>query len=234
MSSDESLSGNPERQAAKSITSVFSPQSLVSLLLRPRAFFADGGVLRDRKGILIAAAMIGVTNTMDRIDQNLVKADLRHQDAANVDAFTSWVISSWLNYWGMALLLGMISAVITWYLRGWWYRKRLEWAGATDVVPEDARCISTLQDMVYVLPILAWTVAQTLIYSNYQQAWASTDAAGMLILVFLFWSCWTSYCAATTVYTLNKNKARFWFLILPGVFYFLIMGVYTTLYAMLT
>ena len=229
MSGDQSLSGNADLSTGR----VFSAQSLITLLLRPRAFFADRSVLRDRTGILIAAALVGVSNAMDRIDQNMVKADLRQSGGGGTDSFTTWIVSTWATYWGMMLVFGMFSAVLTWYLRGWWYRKRLEWSGAVDVAPEEARSIATLPNLVYVLPILAWSVLQTFIYRNYAEAWQATDAAGMLILVFLFWSCRTSYCAATTVFTLHTNKARFWFLILPAVFYLLAMGVFTTLYLML-
>lgn len=228
MSSDESLSGTVVPQRIR----VFSAHTLVALLLRPREYFGHGAVLSDRAGIIVAALLVGICNATERIDQNMVKADLRA--GAKTDSFTSWAVASWGSYWFTVLILGVISGTITWYLRGWWYRKRLEWSGAGDVAPDDARAIATLQNLVYVLPALAWTVAQTFSYQNYVEAWEASDAGGLVILIFLFWSCWTSYCAATTVYTLNQNKARLWFLILPTVFYFLVMGVYTTLYALLT
>lgn len=226
MSVDESLSGTLVAPTAR----IFTPHNLVALLLRPRDYFARGAVLGDHAGLLISALLVGIANASERIDQNLVKADFK----AKTDSFTSWAVSSWSAYWFTVLTLGVISGTITWYLRGWWYRKRLEWSGASDVAPEDARGIATLQNLVYVLPALAWTVWQTLVHPNYLAAWEASDIGGLVILVFLFWSCWTSYCAATTVYTLNQNKARLWFLILPAVFYFLVMGVYTTLYALLT
>jgi len=229
-SSDESLSG----AVILPVTRVFNPQSLVALLRRPRDYFANGSVLRDRAGIVIAAFLAGIANAIDRIDQNIVKADLRPHTGKGMDSFTSWAVSSWSSYWFTVLIVGAISGTITWYLRGWWYRKRLEWSGAAEVAPDDARSIATLQNLVCVLPALAWAVIQTFIYQNYVAAWEASNAGGMLILVFLYWSCWTSYCAATTVYALNRNKARLWFLILPAVFYFLIMGVYTTLFALLT
>lgn len=231
MSSDESLSG----ATIPPTVAVFHLRNLRSLLLRPREYFANRNILHDRLGILGAAFLVGVTNAMDRIDRNMVKTDLRPlSGGGGTDAFTAWAVSAWSHYWFIVLLGGLFSAVISWYVYGWWYRKRLEWSGAAEVHREDARRLNTLPELVYVLPIIALAVWHTFVYQNYAEAWAGSDVGGMLILVCLFWSCWTSYCAATTVYALNKRKARFWFLILPVVFYLLLMGAFGTLYAMLT
>ena len=134
MSVDESLSGTLVAPTAR----IFTPHNLVALLLRPRDYFARGAVLGDRAGLLISALLVGIANASERIDQNLVKADFK----AKTDSFTSWAVSSWSAYWFTVLTLGVISGTITWYLRGWWYRKRLEWSGASDVAPEEARGIA--------------------------------------------------------------------------------------------
>jgi hypothetical protein len=210
---------------------VFGPQRLVSLLLTPRVFFSHPDLMRDRLGIIIAAALVGITNAMGRLDQNLSKADIRQQQA--LDGFTRWATSSWLQYWVIVILTGLVSAVLSWYIGGWFYRKRLEWSGAGEVEPDDARSLSVLQDMVWVLPMVLMAVIQTLSYANYAEAWEATTTVSAMMMVFVFWSCWTSYCAATTVYTLKKTQARFWFLILPAIFYVVILGVFGMLYAML-
>ncbi|MRW82786.1 hypothetical protein GJ698_01600 [Pseudoduganella sp. FT26W] len=210
---------------------VFGPHRLVSLLLTPRAFFSHADLLRDRLGIIIAAALVGVSNAMGRLDQNLSKADLRQQQAA--DGFTSWATSSWPHYWIIVLLTGLVSAVFSWYIGGWFYRKRLEWSGAGQVEPDDARSLSVLQDMVWVLPMMLLALIQTFSYANYVEAWAASTSVSAAIMIFVFWSCWTSYCAATTVYSLKKTQARIWFLILPAIFYVIILGAFGALYAML-
>lgn len=227
MRSDESLSGAIPPPAVK----VFSARGLAALLLRPRDYFANPTVLQNRGGILLAALLVGITNAMDRIDRNLVKADLRTGGAPN--SFTAWAVSAWSHYWMVVLVAGVISAVLSWYVYGWWYRKRLEWCGAGPVEREDARRLNTLQELVYVLPLIGLALWQTVSYRNYADAWAGGDSGGLVIVLFLFWSCWTSYCGATTLYTLEKGKARLWFLILPALFYLLIMGVFGGMYAAL-
>ncbi|MYM71798.1 hypothetical protein GTP56_06245 [Duganella sp. FT134W] len=212
--------------------SVFGPHRLVSLLLTPRTYFAHPDLLRDRRGILIAAVLSGFAGAMDRIDQKLVRADLSNQGMGETSTMTSWVLQSWMNYWILVIGAGLIGSVFIWYIRGWWYRKRLEWSGAGDVAPDDARSVAVLQDLVYVLPTILLALIQTATYSNYAEAWEASDVTGMLVLIFVFWSCWTSYCAATTVFTVQKSKARFWFLILPLAFYVVILGVVTMLISM--
>jgi len=215
-----------------SMPSVFGPHRLVSLLLTPRAYFAHPDLLRDRRGILIAAVLSGFAGAMDRIDQKLVRADLSNQGMGEANHMTSWVLQSWMNYWILVVGAGLIGSVFIWYIRGWWYRKRLEWSGAGEVAPDDARSVAVLQDLVYVLPTILLALIQTATYSNYAAAWEASDVTGTLVLIFVFWSCWTSYCAATTVFTVQKSKARFWFLILPLAFYVVILGVVTMLISM--
>jgi hypothetical protein len=212
--------------------SVFGPHRLVSLLLTPRVYFAHPDLLSDRRGILIAAVLSGFAGTMDRIDQKLVRADLSNQGMGETNHMTSWVLQSWMNYWILVVGAGLIGSVFIWYIRGWWYRKRLEWSGAGDVAPDDARSVAVLQDLVYVLPTILLALIQTATYSNYAAAWEASEVTGSLVLIFVFWSCWTSYCAATTVFAVQKSKARFWFLILPVAFYVVILGVVTMLFSM--
>ena len=83
-------------------------------------------------------------------------------------------------------------------------------------------------ELVFALPVI-----QTFSYANYAEAWNANSTANMLLIVFVLWSCWTSYCAATTVFTLRKGSARFWFLILPLVFYVLALGVIGVIYSLI-
>ncbi|MTV36511.1 hypothetical protein [Duganella radicis] len=229
MSSDDSLRAIP---GAESSPSVFSPHRLVSLLLTPRAYFAQPDLLADQRGILLAAAIVGMADVMGRIDQNLLKADFRNAEAG-AEGLAGWIASSWMHYWIVVLVAGLFSAVISWYFRGWWYRKRLEWSGVAEVAPERARAVSTLQGLVYVLPLMVWTLVDSFSYDNYIEAWQSTNINGIVLLMFLLWSCWTSYCAATTAFAANKNPARIWFLILPLLFYLILMGGIAIIWATL-
>lgn len=210
-------------KTAPRLGSALTPARMLELLLTPRAYFANRDFLRDERSLAIAAFLGGISAAVDRIDQQLFKAN-RGQSNALLD----WALESWLQFWVMVFISGTISAVLLWRLGGWWYKKRLHWSGATEVTAtaHDARRVNAMQKLVFVAPSVALTLVQTAIYQNYREAWHGETTSSMLILALLFWSCWTSYCAATTVFPVQKNKARIWFLILPIVFYLMTVGVY--------
>jgi hypothetical protein len=212
--------------------SSLAPGRLIELLLTPRSYFANRAFLQDQRAAMIAAYVAGVSGAMDRIDQKMVRLDLRGQ-AGNGDTFISWVAESWLHYWILVLGIGLISAVFIWHLGGWWFKKRVQWSGAADATPHDARRVNILQQLVFTGPAVILGIVQTALYQNYSDAWNSDSITGMLIVAMLLWSCWTAYCGVTTVFPVQKGKARLWFLILPAIFYLMMLGVFTALYAML-
>jgi hypothetical protein len=212
--------------------SSLAPARLLELLLTPRTYFANRGFLQDQRAVMIAAYVAGVSGAIDRIDQKMVRLDLRGQ-TGSADAFISWIAESWLHYWTLALGAGLISAAFIWHLGGWWFKKRVHWSGAADATPHDARRVNILQQLVFTGPAVALGVAQTVLYQNYGEAWNSDSLTGMLVVAMLLWSCWTAYCGVTTVFPVKKSKARIWFLILPVIFYLMVLGVFTALYAML-
>jgi hypothetical protein len=212
--------------------SSLAPARLLELLLTPRTYFANRAFLRDQRAVMIAAYVAGVSGAMDRIDQKMVRLDLRGQ-AGNADAFLGWVAESWLHYWTLALGVGLVSGAFIWHLGGWWFKKRVQWSGAADATPHDARRVNILQQLVFTGPSVVLGVAQTVAYQNYGQAWESDRVTGMLIVAMLLWSCWTAYCGVTAVFPVQKSKARIWFLILPAICYLMMLGIFGTLYAML-
>jgi hypothetical protein len=93
-----------------------------------------------------------------------------------------------------------------------------------------ARRVYTFQGIVLAGPSVLQVIIQTIIYSNYQEAWDASELWSSLLFVFVFWSCWTSYVAATTAFQLTKFRARIWFLVLPVLLYVFIFGVFGTIY----
>jgi len=68
-------------------------------------------------------------------------------------------------------------------------------------------------------------VIQTLVYSNYGEAWAADEMWSSIVLVFIFWSCVTSYKGAKAAFAVTGWKARLWFLIIPVAVYVVALGV---------
>ena len=56
------------------------------------------------------------------------------------------------------------------------------------------------------------------------ESYAKDTFLGIAVLLFVFLSLITSYIGARTVFVLSKLKARLWLIILPAIFYLLLMG----------
>ena len=212
---------------------VRSPLSLlavIDLFFRPRRFFTDAALLTKTPEVLLVAWISGISYVLGKIDSRLMQSELGSSPSIVRAQLTEWLTSSWIQYWSFALAFGVLNAWIFWYLAGWWYRKRLEWSGAANPTPQLVRPLYMYQDLVMSAPIVLITVAETIVYSNYAEAWAAESWWTIFAIVFVFWSCATSYKAATTAFTLSRCKARLWFLFLPIAVYLVVVGAVGTLY----
>jgi hypothetical protein len=173
---------------------------------------------------------MGIAGAMNRIDEKIIQAELGHA-SSGWESTASWLLSSWFNYWLIVVAAGLIGAVFLWYLGGWWYKKRLQWSGATEPSSLLVRRVYTMQELVLAGPTVLLALVQTALFSNYREAWRADELWNSSILVFVFWSCWTSYVAVTTAFQVSKPKARIWFLVLPVLLYVFALGVVGTLYS---
>ncbi|HLL12113.1 MAG TPA: hypothetical protein VK570_13715 [Rubrivivax sp.] len=197
-------------------TSPWLPRRLLKLLTAPRDFFADTASLGHRPSLPLAAYAVGLASAVDRLGVRTIEGSPTSLD--------NWIADAWLHYWTMALLSGLISAVLIWYIGGWWYKVRLRWSGAADPDPALARRVYTWQGLVVALPVLAHMLLQTLLYADFRAAMQAAGALPVVLLGFAFWSCWTSYAAVTTVFPVDKGKATLWFLVLPALLLLLLSG----------
>lgn len=200
----------------------FQPRNLFHLFFQPKTFFSQPAHYHHQS-IMVAAYLMGVVSVMDRIDQNLLRAD-----RVTVSGMIETVTQSWLYYWLWVLGMGLLAAVIGWLIQGWWYKKRLQFSGTKDADPQLAIQVLVLQSLVYVLPIIAVTVIQTILYPNYLDAYNYSDVLALMTTPFLFLSCWVSYRGVTQVFEVN-GWAKFWFLALPILMYLVVIGVFASL-----
>jgi hypothetical protein len=138
-----------------------------------------------------------------------------------------------MNFWLFVLCVGTLNGALFWLVGGWWYRIRLKWCGATDVEPKAARAIYLCQDFVASAPLVLFTISETWRFGSYREAWTFEEVWPSLFLIFVLWSCVTSYNAATSAYTVTRWKARVLFLVLPVLIYLLAWGFIATLIAFL-
>jgi hypothetical protein len=201
-------------------------RALVLLFTRPTYLFTHVAALTQGRMFLVLAYCSGVAAAIDRLDQTMMKADLTGR------AGLSAIAGSWPGLWLFVLAVGFVYAAFVWWICGWWYRVRLGWSGAESPDPFTVRVVYVYQDFIQSAPSILIVVAYTLSFASYQEAWASEEVWSTLLLVFMVWSCVTSYKAARAAFSVQKWKARFWFLILPLVVYFIVIVAVGALYAM--
>lgn len=201
-------------------------RSLVLLFTHPTYLFSQVAALTRGRMYLLLAYCSGVAAAIDRLDQNMMRADLTGRSSVTA------LIDSWPKLWLFLLAVGLLYAAVVWWLMGWWYGVRLGWSGAESPDPFTTRVVYVHQDFIQSAPAILIVIAYTFAFANYEEAWASEEAWSALILVFVVWSCVTSYKAVCAAFSVQKWKARFWFLILPLVFYFIVIVGIGAFYAM--
>lgn len=178
--------------------STLSWRGLRDLLFAPRRFFSRGLDLADRPEVTFVAWVAGVYLAFDRIHRF---PPLRE---------------SWIGTWIFVALAGILLGVMRWYIAGWFYGKRLEWCDAIDPNEELARSVNAWQDFVMAAPHVLWAIGATFVYESYAEAADHMMIAEIVLALFVFWSCITSYVGATTAFPkIARGRAAVWFIVVP-------------------
>ena len=191
---------------------------LLDLFFSPRSFFNKTIVEGKNLYLKLVTIIVGIAATMDQVDEHMLKMESGRQSAI------AFVTQSWWAYWAFCIGLGIVSSFFIWYFGGWWYRKRLEFSGAETPDPFKARYIYIYASFIHSAPSVIVSLIFTALYSNYMESYAKDTFLGIAVLLFVFLSLITSYIGARTVFVLSKWKARLWLIILPSIFYMLLMG----------
>lgn len=198
-----------------------SIMNLINLFIRPQTFFSARGDQPDRLWVILGAWIVGAASAADQIDKKLLQAEVKGHYSESL----LMVTQSWVGYWALVWGVGVTWAIFLWFFAGAWYRARLRWSGAHEPDKQLARRTYMQQSLVHALPALLVAALYTVQYPSYLEAWhAPGFSLSVVALAMLFFSCWTSYVAATTVFQTNAAKAFLWFLVLPAVFYAVVLG----------
>jgi hypothetical protein len=193
--------------------SLLSLTGLRDLFFKPSRYFRRGALLDRRVETLIATWIAGIDYAIQRVDFQLVKAELGRQSSLYTE-----LSGSWIRFWAWVILVGVPVGFLVWFVAGWWYRVRLDWSGALAYDRAHVRRVYVHQNLVEALPTLVLTLACTVAFRNYREAWEASSALwDLAIALFGIWSCVTSYIAVTTAFEVSLKRAAFWFLVLPMV-----------------
>jgi hypothetical protein len=209
------------------------PQHLVDVFLKPTRFFSSQLGLGKTPYVVFVTWCYGIASAVDRIDQELLRAELG-RPKPGWEAWGPLVVESWAGYWALVLAMGAISGLFLWWLGGWWYRLRLKWAGDPDPDKKLARLVYVYSSFVWSGPAITAALGETLAFSNYLEAWNSEQPYTLALLIFPLWSVVTSYLGAKTIFNVSPWGVRIWFLVLPMGLYLLAFGLIAAVVAVFT
>lgn len=196
---------------------------LVFLYLRPRTFFTHF-VIDSTPGLTaLCAWFYGMAGIIDRVES---------ESLVNPDVLLG---TTWVELWIVTLVGGIVTGWLYFKIGGWWFRMRIDFAGASKPDKGLARRVYIFASMVLALPILSTQIGET---GTQATPWdASQSERGFWyfsLLVFPIWSAWSSYAGVRTAFDVRKRAAILWFLVLPvAVYGFVILSVVVFLYTSL-
>jgi len=162
-----------------------------------------------------------MATALDRVDVR-IQVDSSGQVADSI--FAAFALH-WSYLWIFVAVFGLISGGLGWLIGGWWYGLRLEWAGARNPDPREARCVWAYVSLVSAAPSLLLALVDTYRFDDYLSSRLLGDWLTLIPVLALFWSAIVTYRAATTRFVLQSRPARLWFLILPFAVHGLAIGL---------
>lgn len=185
------------------------PETLFNLFFRPRRFFAPGQPLDEPHYYQPALYCIGLAMAIQYLDWAVFRRTLAGTEPG--------LPPQWVDIWLSLAAAGLVNALLVWFVGGWWYRLRLQWSGAVAPDKLTPRLVYVYASFVEALPTVLLLAIQTGAYHHYSDTFGSP--ANFALLLFPIWACIVSYHGATTRYALQRRRALFWFVLLPGGLY---------------
>lgn len=210
-------------------TSPFNPSHLVNLFLDTRTFFEPAAALGKQGYLAIACWIIGTSIAINRLEQQLVKAELGSLDI-NLNIFE--LILKWPVFWPLVLSLGLLAGWLLWYVGGWWFRLRIKFSGDPNPDPRMSRLVMVYAGLVSAIPHIAFVLWWTLLYENYLIAYAQDLFLTVVIYAFSFWELFSAYRGVRTLFAVDRWRARLWFIILPALLYLTTFGLVAIIFAL--
>jgi hypothetical protein len=192
---------------------------LYYLFCRPRRFFTHFVVEPVPKLTALACYVFGLANVIDRVETRTTEAELSGR--SNPFAVAA---GSWPTFWTFCVSVAVVSAVMIYWVGGWWYLRRLSLCGARQPDKALSQRVYVFASLVWALPAVAYTLWEAGVYESPQAAMNAEDMGGLIVIGFLFWSLVTSYHGVVTAFTVRRGLALLWFVVLPGVFYVVILS----------
>lgn len=226
-----SLAKPPEQRSE--LDEAIGLRGLWWLFFQPTRFFSNDRILNVRPHLPLVIYFYLVARSIDRIDRQLTMSEFGGSASTLQSLEKIAPLDSWPGFWIVVLFLGPIGAIFVWWIAMWWYEVRLRWAGAKEQNIKHVRAVFGYSSLVLALPTILLTLYDTVAFANYRQAYNSDETWWWLfIVIFALWAIVVSYKGVRAVFPVSIGKARFWFLILPGSIFFIVIAFLIFVFAM--
>lgn len=209
--------------------SPYRPGHLATIFLSARDFFSPAAALGNQGYLAIACWLVGTSVAITRLEQQLVKAELGTTDI-NLNLFE--LVLKWSVFWPLVLSLGLVAGWLFWFIGGWWFRLRIKFSGAPNPDPRMSRLVMVYAGLVSAIPHLAFVMWWTLLYENYLIAYAQGLFLTVVLFAFSFWELFSAYRGVRTLFSVDRWRARLWFIILPTLLYLATFGLVAAIFAL--
>ncbi|GEM_PF-1533622 len=204
--------------------SPFLPRHLRDLFVQPRKFFAGPLALTKWSNVIFVTWCYGVACAISTIDRDLGR-ESRNRGRPLWNAFGLTVGDAWSDFWVWVIGLGAVVGLFLWLMGGWWYHLRLRWSGAQDPNRLKSHLLYVYSSLVVSGPTMIIAFLWTVMLPNYRYVLVQGRRSFIVLFIFQCWSLVTSYIGASTLFDLQRWKARIWFLALPALYDVLIIGL---------
>lgn len=174
----------------------------------PRAFFEYIALLTPPWVTTLCALTFGVSGAFDWLMRLVSKHRIGEQ---------------WVHGWGWILPailgFGIIFAMFTYAIGGWWFNVRANWCTYHHTDPGLTRKIYVLAAQAFAAPATLAVLAFPIFFDGPREA---TESAAFLWWIKIrFWmvlrSNWAAYTGVRTIFQSNRSSSLLWFVILPTV-----------------
>lgn len=221
------LTDNHSVKIERIITQPLSPRNLRDLFFSPTRFFAANTQLNSWFSTFFMVLIFGFGNALDRLDSRINNAYILNGDISQYAEATN----SWSFYIGSAIGSGLVLAIFSWLILGWWYKTRIRFCGVSNPDPIIARELLFYSHLPYITFLIVVLIVSIIRFDNYADEFYSEGDIYTLPLYFLpllglIWSISISYIGVKAKFNLYGLMPMVWFLILPLLFYLIIFAVY--------
>ena len=190
------------------------------LLFRPKRFFAGMAAPRDKNELIFLAFGIGLAAALGRADTRFL---------ANGAAIGG---RNWLGFWLGGIGFGAFYAFLSYTLGAFWYRARLRMSRAEEADISLVRRVYLSAAQIVAIPIILKTLIDTFVHDTPLAAsLADPTWQNAMYLFFPIWSSIVGFIGARTVFRARPVRAAIWFLVLPGIFYLLMVSAAFRMYS---